>query len=87
MTPRPEDLQRAWFAQAQADAERGVIGCRLCLKPAGLEAVTTLWRNGQLVFAVCDACATHHHILMTPTERGVEVRAKTKSPVIVRGRG
>jgi len=85
MNPTPEDLQRAWFTQAQADAERDVIECRLCRRRTGLEAVTTLWRNGLLVFAVCDVCATRHHILMTPTERGVEVRAKTKVPIVVGG--
>lgn len=85
MTPTPEDLQRAWAAQAQADAERGVIECRLCRRRAGLDATTTLWRNGLLVFAVCDACAAHHHILMTPTERGVEVRAKAKSLILIGG--
>jgi len=85
MTPTPEDLHRAWFTQAQADAERDVIECRLCRQRVGLEAATTLWRNGLLVFAVCDVCATHHHILMTPTERGVEVRAKTKVPIVVGG--
>lgn len=85
MTPTPEDLHHAWFTQAQADAERDVIECRLCRRRTGLEAATTLWRNGLLVFAVCDACSTHHHILMTPTERGVEVRAKTKVPIVVGG--
>jgi hypothetical protein len=43
------ELQRAWVQQAQADAERGVIECRMCRRPAGLDETTTLWRNGLLV--------------------------------------
>jgi hypothetical protein len=53
---RPEH-HRAWVQQAQLDAERGVIACRMCQRHAGLDETTTLWRNGQLVFALCDRCA------------------------------
>jgi hypothetical protein len=48
---RPEH-HRAWVQQAQLDAERGVIVCRMCQRHAGVDETTTLWRNGQLV---CDA--------------------------------
>lgn len=81
----PAEIQCVWVQQAQADAERGVIECRVCRIRASLGAATTLWRNGLLLFAVCDPCAQSHHVLMTPTERGVEVRAKVKSAIIVRG--
>lgn len=50
---RPEH-HRAWVQQAQLDAERGVIACRMCQRHAGLDETTTLWRNGHLVFALCD---------------------------------
>lgn len=79
------ELQRAWAAQAQADAERGVIACRMCTRHAELDEATTLWRNGALVFALCDRCAQSHDVLFTPTELGVEVRAKRRGPLIVRG--
>ena len=65
------ELQRAWVQQAQADAERGVIECRMCRRPAGLDETTTLWRNGLLVFALCDRCAWSHEIVFSPSETGV----------------
>jgi len=77
------DLQRAWVRQAQLDAERGVIECRMCRRRSGLDEATTLWRDGTLVFAVCDRCATHHDILLTPTEGGIEVRARRRAPIVL----
>jgi hypothetical protein len=81
-----EDLmQRAWLKQAQLDAARGVISCRMCKALHGLEETTTLWRNGVLVFAVCDRCAQHHDIVMSPVEAGIEVRARARGPIVLRG--
>ena len=81
----PGELQRAWVQQAHLDAERGVIECRLCRHKADLDQATTLWRNGTLVFAVCDQCAGAHDILMRPTEAGIEVRARQRAPLILGG--
>ena len=80
-----DDLQRAWARQAQLDAERGVIECRMCRRRSGLDEAVTLWRNGVLVFAVCDRCAATHDILMRPSEAGIEVRARKRAPIIVGG--
>ena len=81
-----EDLmQRAWLKQAQLDAARGVIACRMCKALQGLEETTTLWRNGVLVFAVCDSCAHRHDIVMSPVETGIEVRARARGPIVLRG--
>ena len=77
------DLQRAWVRRAQLDAERGVIECRMCRRRAGLNEAITLWRNGTLVFAVCDRCVARHDILLTPTEAGMEARALRRGPFIV----
>lgn len=77
------ELQRAWVKQAQLDAERGVIQCRVCKRRKGLEETTTLWRNGMLAFALCDDCASTHEVVFTPTEAGVEVRARRKAPLIL----
>ena len=79
----PGELQRAWVQQVHLDAERGVIECRMCRRKAELDQATTLWRNGELVFAVCDACAGVHDILMQPTEAGIEVRARQRGPLIL----
>ena len=81
----PDELGRAWARQAQADADRGVIECRMCRRHAGLDETLTLWRNGALVFAVCDRCAGSHDVLLTPTDAGVEVRARRRGPLVVGG--
>ena len=81
----PDELGRAWARQAQADAERGVIACRMCGRRSGLDETLTLWRNGGLVFAVCDRCAGSHDVLLTPTDAGVEVRARRRGPLVVGG--
>ena len=81
---RPEH-HRAWVQQAQLDAERGVIACRMCQRHAGLDETTTLWRNGHLVFALCDRCASCHDVAFSPTEAGVEVRARRRAPLSIGG--
>ena len=78
--------RRAWEQQAQLDAERGVIECRMCRQQAGLDETTTLWRNGCLVFALCDRCSTRHDVVFSPTDSGVEVRARRRGPLVVGGR-
>ena len=79
--------RRAWAQQAQLDAERGVIECRMCRRRAGLDETTTLWRNGRLVFALFDRCSSSHDVVFSPTEAGVEVRARRRGPVVVGGGG
>jgi len=44
-----------------------------------------LWRDGVLVFALCDRCAQSHDVLMRPTAEGVEVRARARTPILVGG--
>lgn len=82
-----QDLQRAWARQAQLDAERGVIECRMCGERTGLDQAVTLWRNGVLVFGVCDRCAADHDIVIRPAELGIEVRARPRLPLVVRAAG
>ena len=81
----PDQLQRAWARQAQLDAERGVIECRMCKRRSGLDEALTLWRNGVLIFAVCDRCSCSHDVLLTPTDAGVEVRARRQRPLVIGG--
>lgn len=80
-----ESLQRAWVAQAHADADRGVIECRICKRHSPLDEAITLWRNGFLVFAVCDKCTGCHDILIRPTGAGIEVRGASRGPLVIRG--
>lgn len=81
----PADLQAAWVRQAQLDAERGVIECRVCRRRAGLDQTITIWRDGTLVFAVCDGCAAGHDVMIRPTDAGLEVRARHRTPIVVGG--
>lgn len=81
---RPEH-QLAWVQQAQLGAERGVIECRMCRRRRELDETTTLWRNGLLVFALCDRCAASHDVVFSPTEAGVEVRARRRGAIVVGG--
>lgn len=78
-------LQRAWVAQAQADADRGVIECRMCKRRSPLDEAITLWRNGFLVFAVCDRCCGCHDVVIRPTGAGIEVRGMSRGPLVIRG--
>ncbi len=78
-------LQRAWVARAQADADRGVIECRFCRRPSPLDEAITLWRNGFLVFAVCDRCCGCHDVVIRPTGAGIEVRGMGRGPLVIRG--
>jgi hypothetical protein len=82
---RDEDLRRTWARQAQLDAERGVIECRMCRRRSGLDETITLWRNGALVFAACDRCAGSHDVLLTPSDAGIEVRARQRRPLEIGG--
>jgi hypothetical protein len=79
-----DELQRAWVAQAQAEAERGVLHCRMCRRHGPLDEAFTLWRNGVLVFAVCERCACSHDVLIRPTEAGIEVRGRARTPLALR---
>ncbi len=78
-------LGRTWVAQACADADRGVLECRMCRRRGPLEEAITLWRNGVLVFALCDRCAQSSDVLIRPTDAGIEVRGHARGPLIVRG--
>jgi MinD superfamily P-loop ATPase len=81
----PSDLQRAWVRQAQLDAERGVVECRVCRTRAELDRVITVWRNGVLAFALCDGCGATHEVVVRPVEAGLEIRARARHPVVLIG--
>lgn len=81
----PFELNEAWVKQAQADADEGVIECRVCKQRVGLDEAMTLWRNGVLVFAVCDRCSGSHDLCIGPTERGIKVEVRRKGPLIIGG--
>ena len=53
--------------------------------PRGARRDHHAWRNGQLVFALCDRCSASHDVVFSPTEAGVEVRARRRTPLVVGG--
>ena len=73
------ELNAAWVRQAQLDAERGVIESRMCQRKRGLDESTTLWRDGTLVFALCDRCVDRWDLLLRSSERGLEIRTRIRS--------
>jgi hypothetical protein len=77
------EMNAAWARQAQLDADRGVIECRVCKGKHRLDDTVTLWMNGTLLFAVCGRCREVHDIVMRPTERGIEIGARSRSPLIL----
>jgi hypothetical protein len=79
----PAELNAAWVRQAQLDADRGLVECRVCKAKGDLARAVTLWINGALLFAVCEACRAEHEIVMRPTERGIEIKARTRAPLVV----
>lgn len=79
----PAELNQAWVKQAQDDAERGVIECRMCKRKQGLDETVTVWRNGVLAFAVCDECIARADIFIGKTDAGIRVEARRRSPVII----
>jgi hypothetical protein len=79
-------LHESWVAQAQADAERDILECRMCRRKGPLDDALTIWRNGTIVFGVCDGCCASHDVLLRTAERGLEVRGISRRPLIVGGR-
>ena len=51
---------------------------------SALDEAITLWRNGFLVFAVCDKCTGCHDIVIRPTGAGIEVRGASRGPLVIR---
>ncbi len=82
----PAELSAAWVRQAQLDADRGLVECRVCKAKGDLARAVTLWIDGTLLFAVCEPCRAEHEIVMRPTERGIEIKARTRAPLIVGSR-
>ena len=81
---RPEH-HRAWVQQAQLDAERGVIACRMCQRRAGSTRPRRSGATASWSSRLCDRCAASHDVVFSPTEAGVEVRARRRGPLVVGG--
>ncbi len=72
-----------WAEQAQREAEQEILTCRVCKQPGPVNEGITIWRDGKILYGICDSCLCRSEFLITPTERGIEVRGKIRSPIIV----
>jgi hypothetical protein len=57
----------------------------MCRRHGPLDEALTLWRNGILLFAVCERCSRSNDVLIGPTDQGVEIRGRARCPLLVRG--
>jgi len=71
--------------QAIREADDGLFACRICKVLGPLDQALTVWRNGVPVYGFCDSCAASHHILIRPTERGIEVKGKRLDAIVLSG--
>lgn len=74
---------RLWAEEAQREAEREVLTCRVCKRSGPINAGITIWRDGSIIYGICDYCLHRSEFLITPTERGIEVRGRSRGPIII----
>ena len=72
-----------WAEQAQREAEREILTCRVCSRPGPINEGITIWRDGRIVYGIGDCCLHRFEFVITPTERGIEIRGKSRGPIIV----
>lgn len=72
-----------WAQQAQREADVDLLCCRVCKKTGPIDKAITIWRDGQIIYGICDGCLNTNEFLITPTERGIEVRGRSRGPIIV----
>lgn len=72
-----------WAEQAQREAGVDLLTCRVCKETGPINEAITIWRDGRILYGICDECLHVSEFLITPTERGIEVRGKSRGPIIV----
>lgn len=78
---RHSSTQRRMTPAAATERDRGVVQCQVCCGAKSVEEAIVLWRDDEVVFAVCHACTGAHDIVMRPSASGaagVEVLAKSR---------
>lgn len=73
-----EEFARTWAHVAQIEAEQGILTCRVCKQQGPVEEAITIWRNGAVLYGICDRCLQTSIFHIEPTARGVEVRGIRK---------
>ena len=72
-----------WADQAQREAHQELLSCRVCKQTGPIDEAITIWRDGKIIYGICDHCLAGSEFLITPTEKGIEVRGRSRSPIIV----
>ena len=81
------DRNAVWVKQAQLDADRGVIECRVCKAKKSLAETVTPLAERRPRLRVLRRCSSSHDLLMRPTPRGLEIRVHSRYPLVVGGFG
>ena len=55
------------------------VSCGVCCRSKAEHETISLFRDDEVVFAVCHECTRDHDIVMRPSLAGVQVLAKTRA--------
>ena len=72
-----------WADQAQREAKLELLSCRVCKQIGPIDQAITIWRDGEILYGICDGCLDSSEFLITSTERGIEVRGRRRRPITV----
>lgn len=73
-------LYTSELVEAQGLADSGKMRCQLCHQVAALTAGVTVWRGNVIAFSICDTCLQSHHVVMRPTDKGIEIKGSRVRP-------
>lgn len=62
-------------------ADKGQGKCRVCHKIGPLGKFLTCWKDGNLVFAICEDCMGSSVIIMEAVSAGYRIKASKKSAI------
>jgi len=83
MSSLTESDGKAWAEKAQQEAAQEVLCCRKCKVLGPIDRAMTVWRNGYLLYGICDDCTARNEIVIRATERGIEVQGRERSPIVL----
>ncbi len=76
----PAEAQRS-VAEVLELADKGQGKCRVCKKIGPLGKFLTCWKDGHIVFAICEDCMGSSVIVMERVSAGYKIKASRKSAI------
>lgn len=76
----PEAARRS-VAEVLDLADKGQGKCRVCKKIGPLGKFLTCWKDGHIVFAICEDCMGTSVIVMERVIAGYKIKASKKSAI------